>query len=213
MFNRIKWRIMRAVGLGSRAWDEQFRLGIWGGDTESPRVIERVVRLARGGRIVEFGCGHGQLARSLPAGSFSSYLGVDISALAVEEAAKRAAKQGLRGCRFEQGDMLTWAGDSGVDLIVLLECLYYAKGAGLERFLDRCIESLSPEGSILVVIHSARKHRRTIDACRAGCRVVREESIGPRTYLTLAGPGAADRSPVIIPSRSGAAAALRADRP
>lgn len=189
MLRKIKWRIMRAIGLGSKAWDEQFRLGIWGGDTESPRVIERVVRLARGGRIVEFGCGHGQLARNLPAGSFSSYLGIDISALAVEEAAERAEKQGVRGCRFEQGDMLTWAGDSGVDLIVLLECLYYAKGAALERFLDRCMKSLAGDGRVLVVIHSARKHRRTIAACRAGCRVVQEESVGQRAYLTLAGRG------------------------
>jgi trans-aconitate methyltransferase len=184
---RIRWRIQRIIGLKSQAWDEQFSSGIWGSRTRTPpEVVERVIRLCNGGRMVEFGCGYGHLCRNLPVGAYSSYTGIDISGFAIEEAKKRAQASCVGNCQFLQGDMATWSGDSDVSLILLEECLNYLKGETLNRFLTRCCHSLSNDGFILVIVHSAIKHRRTLDACRTTCQVVKEELVGPRTFLTLA---------------------------
>jgi|GEM_PF-1727030 trans-aconitate methyltransferase len=184
---RIIWRVERIIGLKSHAWDEQFRKGVWGWRTRTPpEVVERVIRLCNGGRIVEFGCGYGHLSRNLPVGACSSYMGIDISGFAIEEAKKRAQESCVGNCQFLQSDMAAWSGDSDVSLILLEECLNYLKGETLNRFLTQCCHSLSNDGFILVVVHSAYKHRRTLDACRAICQVVKEESVGSRTFLTLA---------------------------
>jgi 2-polyprenyl-3-methyl-5-hydroxy-6-metoxy-1,4-benzoquinol methylase len=184
---RIKWRVQRIVGLKSQAWDEQFHRGIWGGRARTPpEVLERAIRLCNGGRIVEFGCAYGQLSRDLPVGAYSSYTGIDISGFAIGEAKKRAQESCVGNCHFLQCDMATWSGDFDVSLILLEECLNYLKGETLRRFLTRCCHSLSKDGFILVIVHSAYKHRRTLDACRTICQVVKEELVETRTFLTLA---------------------------
>ncbi len=176
------------MGKGQKAWDDQFRKGIWGKDTCSPHVMKRVSKLCNGGRLVEFGCGFGQLPRNLPRGTFSSYVGIDISDYAIREATKRAREAGVSGCDFFQGDMASWLSDSGVSLIVVLECLYYLSGKRLDEFLKRCCDSLTPQGAILVVVHSAGKHWKTLRACRRICKVIEEEQVGTRTFLTLTRP-------------------------
>lgn len=142
----------------------------------------------QGGRLVEFGCGFGQLPRNLPRGTFSSYVGIDISDCAIREARKRAREAGISGCDFFQGDMASWPGDSSVSLIVVIECLYYLSGKRLNDFLKRCCDSLTPQGAILVVVHSAQKHWKTLRACSRICKVFKEEQVETRTYLTLVRP-------------------------
>jgi hypothetical protein len=48
LFQRAIWRVQRFMGKGQKAWDDQFRKGIWGGDTCSPHVLQRVINLCRG---------------------------------------------------------------------------------------------------------------------------------------------------------------------
>ncbi len=185
LIRRAIWRFQRLVGFKKRAWDEQFREGIWGTDLSSPKVLDKVVELCNGGRLVEFGCAFGQLPRNLPAGTFSSYLGMDISAYAIEEAERRLEKAGTENCRFMQADMASWDGDSEVSLIVMEECINYITGNALDAFLERCCDSLAPEGAILVVLHSAKKHWKPIEACREKCHTIQEETQDGRFFGTF----------------------------
>ncbi|MCC6795765.1 MAG: class I SAM-dependent methyltransferase [Candidatus Hydrogenedentes bacterium] len=185
---RAYWRYLRAVGHEELSWNLQFQSGRWGAEVRSREITERVQLLCNGGRLVEFGCGFGDLPRSLPTGTFSSYLGIDISSYAISVAQEKIKAQNLHHCTFQAMDMARWQGDKDITLIVIEECLMYLKGQELVEFLHRCCESLAKEGSILVTVFSAKKHYDTIEACRHTCQVQKEELVGTRTFLVLKRP-------------------------
>lgn len=189
LFKRVFWRFLRAIGLKQAAWDRQFKAGAWCYGPRSPDTLRRVAELCDGGMLVEFGAGEGTLPLALPRKSFCQYYGYDISGVAIGRAIERAKSAGLAGCSFEQLDMARWPGSSGVSLIVAEECLYYLAARETETFLRRSCASLLPGGKILIIVHSGKKHAKTLRICRRVCRVVDESIIGGRTFLTLAPKG------------------------
>jgi trans-aconitate methyltransferase len=179
---RLYWRFLRAVGAESYSWDCQFKTGVRTRKEASPHTIEIVTQLCQGGLLVEHGCGETVLPRFLPEGTFSRYIGFDISEVAIRKAAQGAPAH----CAFEQADMKTWQGENyGATLVVLQECLYYLKPAKVAAFLLRCCRNLAPDGKILVIIHDRQKHGKTAEVCRQICRVHSEKTIGRRLYLVL----------------------------
>jgi SAM-dependent methyltransferase len=182
---RVYWRALRSVGLERLSWDRQFEAGFWHRGAYSPNTIRQVAGLCAGGRLIEFGCGAGDLPYLLPPGSFTEYLGYDISTVAIRQARRRAAESGRTDVHYEQCDMAKWQGETPASLILLEECLYYLPPARIEKFLGRCCDSLAPGGSILVIVHSASKHAQTLEMCRRVCNVMDETTIGARAFLTL----------------------------
>ncbi len=179
-------RILRLVGLQTRGWDHQFTVapGYYG--SRSPVTVAAVERLCAGGHLLEFGCGEGDLPHALAAGTFSGYHGYDISHVAIDRACARAAASAIAPlARFDQGDMARWPGGERAHLIVAEECLNYLPSPALERFLARCMAALDAEGAMLVIMHSATKHHRTLETCRGVCDVVDDVRVGERAYLTL----------------------------
>lgn len=161
------WRLARRFG-GARltAWAEndQYRRGKWVylGNDRRPMVTELVEKLAAGGRVVEHGCGEGHLARSVDPRSYESYVGYDISEVAIELA---RSYESAPTCRFEVEEFTTWPGDRDLQLIVIEECLYYLRLAQMEPFLRRCHESLRPGGAMLVTFTDPVRYQSTVDAC------------------------------------------------
>ena len=182
---KLYWGLHRLSGRNRASWNDQYLRGKWNCDRRSANTIARVVNLCRGGRLIEFGCGSGDLPHVLPAGTFSTYLGIDISDVAIAKAKQLAHERQLKACEFSQMDMTRWPGDAGVSLVLVEECLYYLDEKAQEAFLLGCCRSLAEEGRILVVVHDGVKHARTLATCRRLCRVVKDEVIVPRTYLTL----------------------------
>jgi SAM-dependent methyltransferase len=183
---RACWRVLRFVGLKRQAWDLQFKEGVWCRGPRSANTIARVAELCRGGKLLEFGCGEGNLPHLLPEGTYSDYLGIDVSAVAIKTAKERCVQSGKLNCQFQVGDMGKWSGFvSPVSLILVEECLYYLSPPQIEQFLLRCCAGLTREGAILVIVHCATKHAKTLDVCRRVCRVLDEETIDSRSFLTL----------------------------
>jgi cyclopropane fatty-acyl-phospholipid synthase-like methyltransferase len=182
---RVYWRALRWLGSERQSWNSQYKSCLWSSGRRSPQMVSLVTELCRGGRLIEFGCGEGELPHLMPEGSFSEYLGMDIADVAVAHARQRAAEAQLQHCRFEQADMAKWRGASGISVILTEECLYYLKPAQIEVFLGRACTSLVPEGKIVVIVHSATKHAVTLEVCRRVCRVVNEQEHGGRAYLIL----------------------------
>ncbi len=149
-----------------RAWsqNDQYRRGRWArlAASRRPLVVELVSDLAAGGAVVEFGCGEGHLALAVDPAAYSTWVGYDIASVAVERARQQA---GSNRCRFEVLDCAAWPGDSGLQLIVSEECLYYLHGADLRRFLERCRASLVPHGAMLVTFSRAGRHPEAEAAC------------------------------------------------
>ena len=101
-----------------------------------------LLRPCPGGRVVDLGCGGGELTvelhRALEA---ASTVGVDSSDAMLAAAARRAAD----GVRFEKGDLAAWAGGP-VDAIVASASLHWVEGhPGL---LARLADQLAPGGQL-----------------------------------------------------------------
>jgi trans-aconitate methyltransferase len=180
------WYALRLFGLKQLSWNKQFEANVWCRGPNSPYTTARVEELCNGGKLIEFGAGEGNLPHLLKKECFSEYVGIDISSVAIERARRKALDAGLNNCQFEQGDMAKWKGAQSVSLIMLSECLYYLNSAEVEKFLLNAMASLTPNGSILVVVHSATKHANTLDICRRVCNVLDERYVNnSRIYLTL----------------------------
>jgi SAM-dependent methyltransferase len=185
---RTCWRIARALGGRAErwAWDDQYRRGRWDNvlARRDPVTVSMVERLARNGSIVELGCGFGALVAAIQPDTYGSYVGYDISDVAVRRAQQIVNGRGLKSCHFVAGDMASWSGGHDLSLIVIEEALMYLTIQQQRGLLERCLASLRPDGCILVTAHSADKHRATIDVCHDTCSVL-EEVKGGRIHLVL----------------------------
>lgn len=188
VMRRLRWRGARALGgAGAQwSWNDQFRTGYWDSlRTRSPNVVALVEQLAGGGDVVELGCGEGFLIEAVDSDSYRSYVGVDVSAVAVESAARRAGQAGLVKCRFEVGRIEQWRCDADTSLIIMEESLYCLKPRRQRRLLRRCLARLKPDGRLIVTVHSATRHRSTLVNCRRYGVVDREIHESERVILAL----------------------------
>jgi len=78
-------------------------------------------RFKPGGSILDVGCGEGMLQDRLCPQSYSRYVGVDISGVAIERASVRQSEKAA----FVQADAGTYTPDETFDVIVFNECVYY----------------------------------------------------------------------------------------
>ncbi|MGZ4721601.1 PIG-L family deacetylase [Oryzihumus sp.] len=98
-------------------------------------------------RAMEVGCSVGVLTTEL-ASRCDSLLAVDLAQSAVDEARQRTA--GMPGVEVRCLQTPAEWPEGAFDLIVLSEVGYYLDTAGVERLLDRCLSSLTPDGVLLL---------------------------------------------------------------
>jgi tRNA (guanine-N7-)-methyltransferase len=114
----------------------------------------------RAPRVVDLGCGNGRyLIGSGLARPGIDHLGVDLVQVAVDHAARRANRRGLRNVRFVRGDAAVWAWDrlapATLDEIHLYHPQPYYEADAPERrlltpdFLERCWTLLRPGGGLV----------------------------------------------------------------
>lgn len=132
----------------AEAWDQQYRQGEWDllQDTAEIPRYERLVELWRrhagAGSLLDIGAGDAVLRPYLP--TAARYLGVDLSAAAVERGQSRLQP----GDRLLAADAERWQPDEALDAIVLNECVYYFEDPieTVERFRGE----LAAEGVLIV---------------------------------------------------------------
>ena len=105
------------------AFDQYYRTGQWDylDKNHSEEMVRLVEKYARGGRILDMGCGTGILASRLADDSYEYYRGIDASSEAIDRARKRASKK----IGFEVGDIQNYRCDESFDVIVFEDSLYY----------------------------------------------------------------------------------------
>lgn len=104
-------------------WDREFASGKWDNLATGRCAHPEVERYAHGGSVLDLGCGPGRTGLDLTPGSFSRYIGVDISAVAVEQARQRA--EGHPELTYAQGDLLSYVPPQRFDVILLGDSIYY----------------------------------------------------------------------------------------
>jgi SAM-dependent methyltransferase len=95
-------------------------------------------------RLLDVGCGSGELARRFEAGELTEYLGIDVAA----EGLRRARARGLPHGQFVEADFETWRPQERWDVIVFNEVIGYALRP--ERTVRDFGRSLAPGGSIII---------------------------------------------------------------
>ena len=168
--NRIRYLWYLVVGasalpamrLSREWWEDDYareRLARTEGEAELPRHL-LVAGLARhyaaGGTILDIGCGTGGLTvplRDAFAGTTLDYVGLDLSSIALEQAAARRDDAGASparsaAIRFVQADFDEYAPDRTFDAVIFSESLYYA--ADPLRTIRRYTSALNPGGVVIV---------------------------------------------------------------
>ncbi|WP_166657912.1 class I SAM-dependent methyltransferase [Actinokineospora alba] len=144
------------------AWDGQYARGEWdylAGVAEISHyavIVGYGTYLKPGGSVLDVGCGEGVLQeRYLPHG-YSNYVGVDISAVAVEKLKDREDER----TAFVQGDAESTVPEGKFDVIVFNESLYYFEDP--LAVMTRYAEVLAPDGIFLVSMFQGSRRARSV---------------------------------------------------
>jgi 2-polyprenyl-3-methyl-5-hydroxy-6-metoxy-1,4-benzoquinol methylase len=107
------------------------------------------------GRVVDFGCGRGQLGLALiELGLARSVVGFDFDERKVE-----LARQASRGdARFETGDVSVTP-VAAADTLLLIDVLYYLSRADQAALLERAASAVEKSGRLLIRVLDARRAR------------------------------------------------------
>lgn len=133
-------------------WDHQYRRGRW----EKLKAPIELARLdacadllrhyAQGGHVLEIGSGEALLQRRLQPTDYATWLGIDVSGIAV---ARAQAFAGEHVC-YQTGDMTRFCPGRKFDAIVFPESIGYAAEPG--AVLQRYAPYLLPDGVFIVSI-------------------------------------------------------------
>ena len=143
----------RPIRTSRERWEARYTEGAWDrlhGIDELARysiVAGYIQFLAHGARILDVGCGEGLLSQRLCPNACASYLGIDVSAVAIDRANRQKDAQDSRR-DFLAADVETFTTDGKFDVIVFNECLYYLP-APVET-LRRYQNFLAANGAMIV---------------------------------------------------------------
>lgn len=110
------------------------------------RIAEEIIRTTPGQRILDIGCGTGEILRYLPQ---VEYLGIDLSPRYIRSAQDRF---GDRGDFFVgKADDLQLPPDRRFDLAMAIALLHHLEDTEVERFFDAVRGLLVPGGRLVTV--------------------------------------------------------------
>jgi trans-aconitate methyltransferase len=167
-----------------RLWDWEFQRGHWTCLDETPDdpVYPYLSYYANGGRILDVGCGPGSAGRYLDAASYRSYVGVDISDVAIEQARR---KNDRRQNSYVQSDAVTYCPEGLFDVISFGDSLYYIPRGQVPGMLSRYAEHLTPSGVFTVKMHDTPSFQPFFRLIRNHFRVIAEHHHPPVVILVF----------------------------
>jgi SAM-dependent methyltransferase len=160
-------------------WDGEYSQGKWDfiDHTAGDCVYPYLEKYARGGSILDLGCGPGNTASELPATAYTSYLGVDISDVCLEKARRRSeAERRSDKNAFTHGDLLSYAPPRAYDVILLRESLYHLPMRKIPATLRRYSRYLTSDGVFIIRVFTLN-HGKALNRPRAMLDCIEREFV------------------------------------
>jgi trans-aconitate methyltransferase len=110
-------------------WEAKHKQKYWdflsspGQATHYLAILDHISRLHQEPTILDVGCGNGRLLELLDPSRFESYVGIDVSSTAIQQ----AESLGIQTAWFEVADFEEWSTPRRFHTIVFNESLYYAR--------------------------------------------------------------------------------------
>ena len=147
-----------------RLWDKDFSSGKWNfiDDTAGDCIYAHLEKHAHGGDILDLGCGPGNTANELANGAYRSYIGVDISEIALEKAVKRTRENGRADKNsFVNSDFLGYTPAQDFEVILFRESLYHVPYGQVLPILEKYSKHLQKNGVFIVRLYAGDDTKKT----------------------------------------------------
>jgi SAM-dependent methyltransferase len=134
-------------------WDREFATGHWNfiDNTAGDCVYPYLEKYARNGSILDLGCGPGNTANEVANSAYQTYLGVDISEVALNKGRKRSIEVDRASKNsFELGDFISYVPRQQFDVILFRESMYHVPSHTVKPMLRRYAAYLKPGGVFVV---------------------------------------------------------------
>jgi SAM-dependent methyltransferase len=138
-------------------WDKEFSGNKWNfiDDTASDCVYAHLEKHARGGDILDLGCGPGNTANELAESAYTTYLGVDISESALAKGMRRTNENGRADKNsFVCSDFLSYMPTRKFDVILFRESMYHIPYGSVMELLNKYSKYLKSNGVFIVRLYT-----------------------------------------------------------
>jgi len=166
-------------GAKQRIWDSEYKTGKWTYDRNGQHneagepVYKLLKKYGTHGTILDLGCGSGMTALEMD-NSFQSYVGVDVSDVAIEKARIALSTESGRASKvqFCVSDISTFVPDREFSVILFRESIYYVPQPRLKGMLDTYCSNLTPGGVFIIRLCDRNKYRQIINLLEKTFQVV-----------------------------------------
>jgi SAM-dependent methyltransferase len=140
-----------------RLWDRDFSGDKWNfiENTVGDCVYPYLEKYAHNGNILDLGCGPGNTANELVESVYETYIGVDISEVALAKAVKRTQENGRTGKNtFVRSDFLGYTPAREFDIILFRESMYHVPYGKVLEILEKYSSHLESSGVFIVRLYA-----------------------------------------------------------
>jgi SAM-dependent methyltransferase len=137
-------------------WNKEFSGDKWNfiDNTASDCVYQHLEGHARGGDILDLGCGPGNTANEIAENAYRTYIGVDISESALAKGVKRTNESGRdEKNSFICSDFLSYMPTREFDVILFRESMYHIPYGHVLGLLDKYSKHLKSSGVFIVRLY------------------------------------------------------------
>lgn len=143
-----------------RIWEREYSGPKWHfrDNTSGDCLYAYLEEHAKNGSILDLGCGLGNTAAEIRDSAYQSYVGVDISEVALEKARSRSRECGREGKNdFVRADFLDFQPSQKFDVILFRESMYFIPVQKMKEILLRYAQFLKEEGVFIAGLYVASK--------------------------------------------------------
>ncbi len=164
------------IGFLKRFGPRRIKRVIWNEELASAKdpenrdpVTPLVEKYAAGGPILDLGCGIGYLGGFINKASYSTYVGVDISDRAIEDANRKRKSSKVH---FVASDIESYIPTGGFNVILFKDSIYYIPFANISKLLTRCKKYLLRDGVFIVRIADGKRYTNILKLIEANFNLV-----------------------------------------